>query len=39
MSWLIKFWADCEIDVNVLIEGNVSLGNNTIIASNCIIKR
>ncbi len=34
----LNFGQDCEIDVNVLIEGNVSLGNNTIIASNCIIK-
>ncbi|MDC9715111.1 MAG: bifunctional UDP-N-acetylglucosamine diphosphorylase/glucosamine-1-phosphate N-acetyltransferase GlmU, partial [Gammaproteobacteria bacterium] len=34
----LSFGQDCEIDINVLIEGNVSLGNNTTIAPNCIIK-
>ncbi|SFV84930.1 N-acetylglucosamine-1-phosphate uridyltransferase / Glucosamine-1-phosphate N-acetyltransferase [hydrothermal vent metagenome] len=34
----LNFGQDCEIDVNVLIEGDVSLGDNTIIAPNCIIK-
>ncbi len=34
----LNFGQDCEIDVNVLIEGEVVLGNNTYIASNCIIK-
>ena len=29
---------DCEIDVNVLIEGQVNLGNNVTIAPNCSIK-
>lgn len=35
---LLDFGQDCEIDVNVLIEGEVSLGNNVSIAPNCIIK-
>ncbi|CAC9616982.1 N-acetylglucosamine-1-phosphate uridyltransferase (EC 2.7.7.23) / Glucosamine-1-phosphate N-acetyltransferase (EC 2.3.1.157) [uncultured Gammaproteobacteria bacterium] len=34
----LSFGQDCEIDVNVVIEGDVSLGNNTTIAPNCIIK-
>ena len=34
----LSFGQDCEIDINVVIEGNVSLGNNTTIAANCIIK-
>ncbi len=34
----LSFGQDCEIDVNVLIEGEVSLGNNASIAPNCIIK-
>ncbi|MBW5291225.1 MAG: N-acetylglucosamine-1-phosphate uridyltransferase [Candidatus Ruthia sp. Asou_11_S2] len=32
------FGQDCEIDINTLIEGKVSLGDNTKIAPNCIIK-
>ncbi|WXU00592.1 MAG: Bifunctional protein GlmU [Catillopecten margaritatus gill symbiont] len=35
---MLNFGQDCEIDVNVLVEGNVSLGNNTTIAPNCILK-
>ncbi len=35
---LLSFGQDCEIDVNVVIEGKVTLGNNTVIAPNCIIK-
>ncbi len=35
---LLSFGQDCEIDVNVLVEGDVSLGYNTTIAPNCIIK-
>lgn len=34
----LNFGQDCEIDVNVVIEGKVTLGNNTTIAPNCIIK-
>jgi bifunctional UDP-N-acetylglucosamine pyrophosphorylase/glucosamine-1-phosphate N-acetyltransferase len=34
----LNFGQDCEIDVNVVIEGDVSLGNNTTIAANCSIK-
>ncbi|EEZ80238.1 MAG: N-acetylglucosamine-1-phosphate uridyltransferase, partial [uncultured Candidatus Thioglobus sp.] len=34
----LDFGQDCEIDVNVVIEGKVTLGNNTNIAPNCIIK-
>ena len=34
----LSFGQDCEIDVNVVIEGKVTLGNNTNIAPNCIIK-
>ena len=29
---------DIEIDVNVILEGNVNIGNNVKIAANCIIK-
>ncbi len=32
------FGQDCEVDINTLIEGEVSLGDNTTIAPNCIIK-
>ncbi len=34
----LNFDQDCEIDINVVIEGDVSLGNNTTIAANCNIK-
>ncbi len=34
----LTYGQDCEIDVNVLIEGQVSLGNNVTIAPNCSIK-
>jgi bifunctional UDP-N-acetylglucosamine pyrophosphorylase/glucosamine-1-phosphate N-acetyltransferase len=34
----LSFGQDCEIDVNVVIEGEVTLGDNTTIAPNCIIK-
>ncbi|MCS5591051.1 MAG: bifunctional UDP-N-acetylglucosamine diphosphorylase/glucosamine-1-phosphate N-acetyltransferase GlmU, partial [Gammaproteobacteria bacterium] len=34
----LSFGQDCEIDVNVVIEGDVTLGNNTTVASNCVIK-
>lgn len=34
----LSFGQDCEIDVNVVIEGKVTLGDNTSIAPNCIIK-
>ncbi len=34
----LSFGQDCEIDVNVVIEGKVTLGDNTTIAPNCIIK-
>ena len=34
----LSFGTDCEIDINVVIEGDVTLGNNTTIAPNCIIK-
>ena len=34
----LDFGKDCEIDVNVVIEGDVTIGNNTTIAPNCIIK-
>ncbi|KAA0454046.1 MAG: UDP-N-acetylglucosamine diphosphorylase/glucosamine-1-phosphate N-acetyltransferase [Candidatus Thioglobus sp.] len=33
-----SFGKDCICDINVLIEGVVSLGNNTLIAPNCILK-
>lgn len=29
---------DCEIDINVVIEGKVFLGNNVTIAANCLLK-
>ncbi|ABL02735.1 UDP-N-acetylglucosamine pyrophosphorylase [Candidatus Ruthia magnifica str. Cm (Calyptogena magnifica)] len=35
---VFTFGKDCEIDINALIEGEVVLGDNTIIAPNCIIK-
>ena len=34
----LSFGKDCICDINVLIEGEVSLGNNSNIAANCIIK-
>jgi bifunctional UDP-N-acetylglucosamine pyrophosphorylase/glucosamine-1-phosphate N-acetyltransferase len=34
----LNFGQDCGIDVNVVIEGDVSLGNNTTIAANCSVK-
>ena len=34
----LSFGQDCEIDINVVIEGEVTLGDNTTIAPNCIIK-
>lgn len=34
----LSFGQDCEIDFNTLIEGVVTLGNNTTIAPNCCIK-
>jgi bifunctional UDP-N-acetylglucosamine pyrophosphorylase/glucosamine-1-phosphate N-acetyltransferase len=34
----LSFGQDCEIDFNTLIEGSVTLGNNTTIAPNCCIK-
>lgn len=34
----LSFGQECEIDVNVVIEGKVSLGNNTTIAPNCSLK-
>ncbi len=34
----LSFRQDCEIDINTLIEGEVSLGKNTTIAANCTIK-
>jgi len=34
----LTFGQDCEIDFNTLIEGVVTLGNNTTIAPNCHIK-
>lgn len=29
---------DCEIDINVIIEGRVTLGNNVVIGANCVLK-
>jgi len=34
----LNFGQDCEVDVNVVIEGEVTLGDNTTIAPNCVIK-
>jgi UDP-N-acetylglucosamine pyrophosphorylase (EC 2.7.7.23)/glucosamine-1-phosphate N-acetyltransferase (EC 2.3.1.157) len=34
----LSFGQDCEIDVNVVVEGEVTLGDNTTIAPNCVIK-
>ncbi len=34
----LNFGKDCEIDINVVIEGEVTLGNGTTIAANCSIK-
>ena len=34
----LSFGQDCEIDVNVVLEGEVSLGDNVSIAPNCVIK-
>lgn len=34
----LEFGHDCIIDINVIIEGNVKLGNNVQIGAGCIIK-
>lgn len=34
----LKFGKDCFIDTNVIIEGKVTLGDNVIIGSGCILK-
>jgi bifunctional UDP-N-acetylglucosamine pyrophosphorylase/glucosamine-1-phosphate N-acetyltransferase len=34
----LSFGQDCEVDVNVVVEGKVTLGDNTTIAPNCVIK-
>ncbi len=34
----LGFGQDCEVDINVVLEGDVMLGNNTTIAPNCVIK-
>jgi len=34
----LSFGQECEIDVNVVIEGKVSLGDNTTIAPNCSLR-
>ena len=34
----LKFGQDCTIDINVLIEGEVYIGDNSSISPNCIIK-
>lgn len=34
----LNFGKDCIIDINVVFEGNNELGNNVVIAPNCIIK-
>ena len=34
----LSFGQDCEIDVNVVLEGEVILGDNVSIAPNCVIK-
>jgi bifunctional UDP-N-acetylglucosamine pyrophosphorylase/glucosamine-1-phosphate N-acetyltransferase len=35
---IFSFGQDCVCDINVLIEGEVSLGKNTTILANCILK-
>ena len=34
----LSFKKDCEIDINVILSGNVELGNNVVIGANCSIK-
>ncbi|CAH0532203.1 Bifunctional protein GlmU [Vibrio stylophorae] len=34
----LQFGEDCEIDVNVIIEGSVTLGNNVVIGAGCILR-
>jgi bifunctional UDP-N-acetylglucosamine pyrophosphorylase/glucosamine-1-phosphate N-acetyltransferase len=34
----LKFGTDCIVDINVLFEGNVEIGDNSSISSNCVIK-
>lgn len=34
----IQCGKDCEIDINVIIEGNVSIGDNVVIGAGCILK-
>lgn len=33
----LDFGADCSVDINTIINGNVELGNNVIIHANCIL--
>lgn len=35
---IVRFGRDVEIDVNVILEGRISLGENVRIGSNCVIK-
>jgi bifunctional UDP-N-acetylglucosamine pyrophosphorylase/glucosamine-1-phosphate N-acetyltransferase len=34
----VTFGADCEVDINVVIEGNVTIGNNVSIGANTVIR-
>ena len=34
----VRFGRDCEVDVNVLLEGDVSVGDNVVIEPGCIIR-
>lgn len=34
----LQFGVDVEIDINVLIEGSVTLGNNVVIGAGCVLK-
>jgi len=38
LRWSLTHGRDCQIDVNCIFEGEVSLGNNVVIGPNCIIK-
>ncbi|MGI9315870.1 MAG: bifunctional UDP-N-acetylglucosamine diphosphorylase/glucosamine-1-phosphate N-acetyltransferase GlmU [bacterium] len=33
-----KFGSDCIVDINVFLEGNITIGNNVFIGPNCVVR-
>ena len=38
VRWHLDVGKDCWFDINVIIKGNVTLGNNVVVGANCILK-